>query len=396
MMTSERPDLSAALDLFDRTEANLVKLEHIWEQIKVATPDGIAFGYDTPQVESLVEDFEAIAKALPAIDGYRIEASPTTPDGVASMRFDALDLGEPLAQFEVERVIQEPGKQIGLYRRRLEVARRRLVRSHALDVVASIDTVLRDVQASAGIGEWRGEGRWGELSDLVSELDRLVGAMVPRRARWSELHRHLHFAQPNDLSDIATMDWPSVKAEVEAGLYDDREPVLVSVDDLGELVRARPTGPVSTRLCWERLTDEDLERLVFELVRGADGYENADWLMHTHAPDRGRDIQVYRVIQDALSGTKRQRVIVQCKHWLTRSISVADVVACLETVRLWEPPPVDCLVITTSGRFTQDAVAWREKREHERSIPSVEYWAESHLEHLIARRPHIAVSFGLR
>ncbi|MCZ7538137.1 MAG: hypothetical protein M5T61_20840 [Acidimicrobiia bacterium] len=97
------------------------------------------------------------------------------------------------------------------------------------------------------------------------------------------------------------MDWPSVKDEVEASLYDDREPIPVAVDDLGELVRARPTGPVSTRLDWKRLADDDFEGLVFALVRQASGYENVNWLMKTRAPDRGRDIEAYRVVSDPLA-----------------------------------------------------------------------------------------------
>jgi hypothetical protein len=48
-------------------------------------------------------------------------------------------------------------------------------------------------------------------------------------------------------------------------------------------------------------------------------------------------------------------VIVQCKHWLSRSVNVKDLLASLETVHLSEPPPVDVLVVATSGLFTQDA-----------------------------------------
>lgn len=135
---------------------------------------------------------------------------------------------------------------------------------------------------------------------------------------------------------------------------------------------------------------------MFELVRTADGYENTNWLMQSHAPDRGRDLETYRVVADVLSGTSRSRVIVQCKHWLSRSVNVKDLMVCLETVRLWEPPPIDVLIVATSGRFTQDAVAWVEKRRNERVVPIVEPWPESHIETLIARRPGIAAKFGLR
>ncbi|MGH9192681.1 MAG: restriction endonuclease [Acidimicrobiales bacterium] len=196
--------------------------------------------------------------------------------------------------------------------------------------------------------------------------------------------------------DILDMDWPSVRAEVDTCLYDDLEPLPVNVDDLGELANARPQGPVSTALDWDSLTAQEFERLVFELVHQADGYENANWLMHTNAPDRGRDIEVFRVVNDALGGTLRTRVIIQCKHWRSRPVGGSDLVQCAELVTLWEPPVVDVLIVATSGRFSSDAVGLIEKRRQERKLPIIEPWPDSHLESLISRRPGIAARFGLR
>ena len=116
---------------------------------------------------------------------------------------------------------------------------------------------------------------------------RPIGGLVPGKARWSALHRHLSFQQSNRLSDIASMDWPSVRQEVQYSLYGDREPLPVETDDLADLVRARPTGPVSTGLDWTRIDAEGFERLVFELVRNTAGDENVNWLMKTSAADRG-------------------------------------------------------------------------------------------------------------
>ena len=47
--------------------------------------------------------------------------------------------------------------------------------------------------------------------------------------------------------------------------------------------------------------------------------------MQPNAPDRGRDISCERVIFDTLSGTRNQRVIIQAKHWLSKSVRVSDV-----------------------------------------------------------------------
>jgi tetratricopeptide (TPR) repeat protein len=90
-------------------------------------------------------------------------------------------------------------------------------------------------------------------------------------------------------------------------MYGNREPLPVAVDYLADLVKARPTGSVSTRLDWSRIDAEDFERLVFELVRRTVGYENINWLMKTNAADRGRDIEAYRVVRDLLAGVRRYR-----------------------------------------------------------------------------------------
>jgi hypothetical protein len=389
-------DLAAALDQFDRTQANLAKVDQVWQDFRSMVPDDLIFGLDSDTSDDLARAFVDIADALPAIDGFRIDAAPMALDAIAQARFDAMEVGEIEAKMSVENAIDEPGRQIAEYRYRLDRTRRNLVRNRVMEVIDSVEDVLRDVSASEGLGEWRGAERWGELTDLVSQLDRLVGSMVPGRARWNDLHRHLRFAMSNDLSDIATMDWPSVRAEVESSMYTDREPIPVSTDDLGELARARPTGPVSTRLRWDVLTDDDFERLIFELIRQTAGYENANWLMKTHAPDRGRDLEVYRVVADPLAGTRRYRVIVQCKQWLTKTVGRSDLIECVESVKLWEPPIVDELIIATTGRFSSDAVALAEKRNHERTTPAVQLWPDSHLEGLLARRPSLVTAFGLR
>ena len=179
-------------------------------------------------------------------------------------------------------------------------------------------------------------------------------------------------------------------------MYGGKEPVPVEIEDLGSLVSAKPKGPVATKLKWEALTDEEFERLIFVLISSESGYENPEWLMKTNAPDRGRDLSVYRVYTDPLGGTLRQRVIIQCKHWQSKSIGPADISVLKEQMKLWEPPRVDIHVIATSGRFTSDAVAIIEKHNQSDSALRIEMWPESHLERLLASRPAIIAEFGLR
>src|SRR4030088_3461189 len=98
------------------------------------------------------------------------------------------------------------------------------------------------------------------------------------------------------LRDIVKHDWPQAKAGLSKGLYDENEPIPVEVEDIGTLAASHPTGPVTTKLKWNILTAENFERLIFSLISSAKGYENPEWLMHTNAPDRGRDLSVTRVV----------------------------------------------------------------------------------------------------
>ncbi|WP_079046163.1 restriction endonuclease [Carbonactinospora thermoautotrophica] len=219
---------------------------------------------------------------------------------------------------------------------------------------------------------------------------------MPRKGRWQELRRHLAWGQGQDLHDIASLDWPSVRSDIEANLYSELEPLPVEVENLGSLVQSKPSGPVTTKLKWDAISAEDFERLLFNIIADASDYTNPKWLMHTNAPDRGRDISAERVTSDTLSGTKNQRVIIQAKHWQNKSVGVQEVSEAVAQVALWEPPRVHVLVIATSGRFTSDAVAWIEKHNDAGRQPHIEMWPDSHLELLLAQRPHLIAEFNLR
>ena len=151
-----------------------------------------------------------------------------------------------------------------------------------------------------------------------------------------------------------------------------------------------------TKLKWASLEEEEFERLIFALVAAEPGYENAAWLTKTQAPDRGRDVSVDRIQIDPLGGTTRQRVILQCKHWLTKSVGMVEFATLREQMKSWEPPRVDVHVIATSGRFTSDAVSAIERHNQSDSALRIEMWPESHLERLLAARPVLIAQFALR
>lgn len=390
-------DLDQALDHFDTVYANLERLEKVWRQLEEMVPFGIQFFTGSQsEYEDLRRAYTDLLRGLPPVDGTTITAAPLALNEIAQERMDAHDVGLTEALVGVEEAISEPGEAIRDYRFRLGRARGKLVRPRAVELVREIErlvTVLEQRVPEDG-SPWDDDD-WVRLVDAVSEVERLVGPAV-RRGRWTDLRRHLSFGQRVDLHDISSMDWPSVRPQIEDALYAEDEPLPVPAIDLGTLAATAPSGPVSTALAWDRLAPEDFERLIFNLVGGAEGYENAQWLTHTNAPDRGRDVSVERVVTDALTGVSRQRVILQCRHLRATSISATDAAASVAAMKLWEPPPVDVLVLATSGRFTSDAVDWIERHNQGSARLKVEMWPESHLESLLAQRPAIVVELGLR
>lgn len=239
------------------------------------------------------------------------------------------------------------------------------------------------------------DDRWERLADTLRQIERLTSGIVPGKARWSDMRGHVNIGQGIDLHDIPRHDWPSVRTEIEANLYSELEPLPVTAENLADLVRSKPSGSVTTRLNWAAITAEEFERLL-NIVTSNDGYANGQWQMHANAPDHGRDISVERVSTDSLSDVRNQRVIIQAKHRLSKSVRPVDVSETLAQVALWDPPRVHVLVIATSGRFTADAMTWIEKHNEAGTQPVIEMWPDSHLELLLAQRPHLAASFRLR
>ena len=156
-----------------------------------------------------------------------------------------------------------------------------------------------------------------------------------------------------------------------------------------------PNDIVIKKLNWNQLTPEDFERLIFNLISIAPGYENPEWSTKTDAADSGRDISVTRLDEDELLGTTRYRVFIQCKHWLSRSINIKDVTSTMNEIHLWEPPKVDILIFATSGRFTEKAVAFKEKNNLIKSDLKIEFWPESHLERILNKHPSLIDEFHL-
>lgn len=395
---SESP-LNKALRQFEIVDANLGKADRLLEQLMAAIPKGIVFG-SSVEYDQTWREFHDIVKALPRIDGYQCEAYAMTLDEIAQARMDASEMGDVEYTISTETRIDSTPKDLAEYRYRFNKMRRALVRDAINEVVDRADQRVRSLAALPEPEEYTAAKvdlpEFLGLKDDVAELAVLLGSAIPKPPRWPDLTRHLAFGQQGDLQDIVKHDWPAVRAGLHKVTYAENEPVPVEVQDLANLVKARPTGRVASQLTWSALDDEGFERLIFALIASANGYENAQWLMHTNAADRGRDLSADRVATDSLAGTLRQRAIIQCKHWQKKSFNVADFAQLKEQIKLWEPPRVDICVIASSGRFSPDVVAAIEKHNQSDSAVRFEMWPESHLERLLAMRPDLIGEFGLR
>jgi len=393
-------DLNNALGQFDAIEANLARLDGVLARYEQLVPSGIVFAAGSAeevQADDLRAAFVEISGALPAIGGWRIGAELVGLDDIARARLDAEEIGEPEVLIGLGREMGRPAQDVAEYRRRFERMRRELVRERARELMGDIDGLLVSLAGRyERSGEVVADPEWERFKAAFAEIERLLGKAISHRGRWGDLKRHVSFGQATDLADIVEFDWPSVREFIEPALYSELEALPVEIDNLADVVAARPAGNVSIGLAWNRLTSSEFERLVYNLLLHAGGYENVSWGMRTNAPDRGRDIAAYRVNADTLSGVQRSRVIVQCKHWLSKSLGAPDVAAEVATAKLWDDPPVDVLVIATTGRFTADGIAFIEQHNAKRERPVIEYWPESHLESLLAQRSELVTEFGLR
>jgi len=400
-MTHSREDspINSALRQFEATEANVAKLGRLWSKIAKLIPGGLQFGSD-PAYEEYVRRYEDLLRALPRIDGWKPERAPMDLDAIGQMRLDAKEVGEISAEVSVENEIEAPGRELAEYRHRLNAKRRQLVRAAMTDSIAAVDAALRSLSRIASKKQYPAKQvespTWEKLKSQIQGIEALLGDAFSRPARWNDLQRHLHFGTVQDLADIVRLDWPDVKGGLTKALYDRDEPIPVDVPDLGTLAAAQPKGQSGHTLEMGFVERRRFRALDLFAHQHQPGLREPEWLMHTKAPDRGRDLSVSRIVNDPLSGAIRSRVLIQCRHWMTKSVSASDVAVLKEQITTWEPPKVDVLIVATTGRFTSNAVAAIEKDNAGDRALKIEMWPESHLERLLAERPALIAEFGLR
>jgi len=390
--------LTEALRQFEATEGNLVKAERLVSEAQALIPKGICFGSNS-EYDNKCRAIEEIARHLPAIEGWRPALGMLDLDDIAQWRLDAAEISEPESLIGLYKAIEQPSRDLEEYRFKFNRMRRALIRDSVNELVRAVDmdlSILHQTLQGHASSEQTAKTAWENMRSHLAQIETLLGSSTKRPKGWEDLRRHAHFALVHDFQDIEKTDWPLVRTGIEKVLYDEDEPLPVQTIDLSELVASKPRGPVTAKLRWSNLSAEDFERLIFHLIGNVKGYENPTWLMHTNAPDRGRDLSVFRVTADPLSGTIRSRMIIQCRHRQSSSVSVTDVAALREQMSLWGEPRVDVLVIATTGRFAADAVSSIEVNNTSDRALKIEMWPDSHLERLLANHPALIAEFSLR
>lgn len=111
-------DLEQALEQFDTTEANLLRLEAVWAEMQRLIPNGIAFmegSTEGRRYQELARAFDAIAGALPKVASFSIDSRPLGLNEIAQGRFDVAEIGEVSAEIGFEEAIDRPTAASGRF-----------------------------------------------------------------------------------------------------------------------------------------------------------------------------------------------------------------------------------------------------------------------------------------
>lgn len=393
-----------ALRSFDVTAANLAKLERIWPRIRALIPEKIEFGSDG-RYEEECELFREVLKQIPAIGDSILPDCLIEYDEIAATRseYEEFALEAPFARVDFEKEIFSQGDAISTYKRRFRRARRDLTRLALNELLKSAELEIRrlfsvvdPISEEALRSKTLVESDWNQLSELLKEIEVLAGDSIALPDKWADLKRHIAYGENHDLIDIVRRDWPAISSFMNEHFYAEDEPIPLAEKDLLRIAPQNETGRVYGKYRWETISPEEFEEVVFHLVRSTGGYENVSLQTHINASDRGRDIGCFFLEVNPLCGTDRKRVVIQCKHKFESSIGLPIVNSLVGQMSLWGDPPVDVLIIVTSGHFTTDAVQFVEKHNASDKRLRIYLWPKSHLESLLAQHPAIVGQFNLR
>jgi len=189
------PDLNEALKQFDAVQANLHKLDRLWESLDKMLPSGNEMGFtaSADEYRDLVRKFIFIAEKMPKIDGFGLTWEFSEPDTIMGNHVDYAELGHeaPLGVITYNESLREPGDRLKEYRFRLANARRKLARDTVGSSIAKIDELLVRLVAHGSDKdpnypmEQSGDD-WEQLKHTVDSID-AVGPVIVFVSGWQKV-----------------------------------------------------------------------------------------------------------------------------------------------------------------------------------------------------------------
>src|SRR5438445_797648 len=139
-------DLNDALKQFEAVEANLAKLDQLWNQIKKLMPSINEIQVkEEEQYLHIMRCFQQITTQMPKIDGFELKVCLDHPDDIMRLKLDSLD-GELSERAALDSDLYRQGQMLNDYRFRSESKRRELARQNIRELVARIDANLIDLK----------------------------------------------------------------------------------------------------------------------------------------------------------------------------------------------------------------------------------------------------------
>lgn len=395
-------NINSSIKQLEKVEANIARLYRIWNEIYSLIPNGVAFFVDEDEnYDELCRSFMNLYESLPQITNWKPEIYLPSLNDIARMRLNSQEYGDIEDRVSVDEQLLIPKYKLDEYKFKFKTKRTEFLRLNVLPLIETVNNEIRNLTTKYPYDIKKQEycsipdDEINRLKEAFKSIDVLLGS-IGRPKKWSDMARHISFHNNGDIYDIKEHDWPIIVSDLDKIIYSEYDPLPIDINDLDEVLNVTKNTKIVTELDWKKLSDEGFERLIFCIITNTPQYEKAQWLTLTNAPDRGRDLSVLRLYKDELAGLITQRVIIQCKHWLRKSISIPEIASLKEQMKLWTSPKVDVCIIATSGRFTTDVIDYIEKHNESDSSLKIEMWSSSHLEMILAKHPELIAEFGLR
>lgn len=110
---------------------------------------------------------------------------------------------------------------------------------------------------------------------------------------------------------------------------------------------------ISTSFDWSLLSPDQFEELCYDVLKKDKslGFSTVEWFKGTTG-QRGRDIEAKKIISTISGKSREERWIIQCKHYLSRSIGVRDF---MDTIAWADSHNPEAILMIASSFLSSDA-----------------------------------------